>query len=109
MTDIKNTLEVIDFGMAIAQGVFGALKDDGKITIGDLPQLMPALVAMPAAIEGIDQLPAELKDLDEKEVTLIRDHVLAKLPDVGEKWGVVAKEAITIAMSAFKIYTVLKS
>jgi S-ribosylhomocysteine lyase LuxS involved in autoinducer biosynthesis len=102
--DIKETLEVIDFGMSVANGVYVSLKNDGKITAADAVNFMPALMALPAALEGADKVPAELGELSDVELGQIRDHILQKLPDIGEKWIVVAKESFTIAMSAYRIF-----
>lgn len=106
--DIKNTLDVIDFGMAIGNGVAKSLKDDGKVTVGDLPNFMPAVMLLPATIEGISDIPAELKELNESELGQIRDHIVTQLPEVGEKWLVVATESFSIAVSVYKIYNAVK-
>lgn len=106
---IKETLDVIDFGMAVADGVFASLKGDGKITMTDVGNFLPALTALPAALESADKVPAELTDLSEEEFGQIRDHIFKKLPDIGDRWVVIAKESIAIAMSAYRMIVALRA
>jgi len=101
---IKETTEVIDLGLALGNGVFQSLQDDGKITFGDVPKFGPALLAVAPAIEGVTQVPFELKELSDSELEQIRAHVQAKLPEIGDRWFVVATESLNIGMSAFRMY-----
>ena len=109
MVGIKETKEALVFGLEVGAGVFAALKDDGKVTVGDALVFTPAMVSLPAALDGADQIPAELKDLDENELMEIKDLVLGKLPTVGDKWYTVAAESINMGISAMKIFSAFKS
>lgn len=106
---IKETLEVIDFGMAVSGGVFESLKNDGKITFGDMTNFTQAAMTITPAFENIGQIPAELKDLSAEELGVIQNHIVAKLPDIGEKWMVVARESLQIGISAQRIVQAFKA
>ena len=63
---IQETRDVVKLGACVAKALVGAL-EDGKLGLSDLIHLVPVGKALPAAIKGISQVPAELKDLSEKE------------------------------------------
>jgi len=57
----KETKEGLTFVFALVKGITSALKDDGKITVGDLPHFLPSLLSVKGALEGIDKVPVEFK------------------------------------------------
>jgi hypothetical protein len=99
---IKETTEVIDFGLALFSAVVESLKNDGKITFADLPNFGPAVLAVPAAIGDVQLVPAELGELSETEIEQIAAHVLARFPTVGEKWRVIAEESLALGLQAYR-------
>lgn len=108
MAGIKELKEVIAFGMAVGSGAVIAINDDGKITLGDATAFTPAVIALPAALEGITEIPVEIADLDEAEFIELQTFILETLPAVGDKWLVVAKESLNIGLSVLKLYNVFK-
>ena len=95
---IKETLEIVDLGMALISAVFQA-RADGKIDLNDVSYLMPAFMAFPAAITDIGQFMPEVKDLQAEEIEHIKNHVLTKwasIPGVKDNW-------IRLVGAAFKI------
>lgn len=101
---IKETLEVIDFGMAIISGMYQA-KADGKIDMNDIGFIMPAGMAAPAAFEGITEVMNEIKDLKEEEVVVIKNHVLTKwkaIPGINENWLKLVSASFKIAEGALE-------
>ena len=65
MPGIKETKEVMVFGVSAAIAVDAAAKDGFQLI--DLFAMVPALVNLPAAIGGIGEVPAELADMDDAE------------------------------------------
>jgi hypothetical protein len=106
MYGIKETKEVIELMLAIGDGVAKSFKDDGKLTLGDIQHFTGALFLIPSAFAGIENVPHELKDLQENEVVEIKNLILTKMPDVGDKWEAVAANAI---LAAWHIYEVVKA
>lgn len=111
MPGIVETLQVIDFGLTIGKGIGQSMTDDGKITLADLPKFLPALMAVPAAIEGIQLVPVEVKDLDTAELEEIKTHIMqgaAEIPGLDAKWMSVADGALKIGFGAMQIIQALK-
>lgn len=106
MYGIKETKEVIELILGISDGIAKSFKDDGKLSLSDIQHFTGALFLLPNAFSGIELVPTELKELEESEVLEIKTLVLAKMPDVGEKWEAVASNAI---LSAWHIYEVVKA
>lgn len=63
---IQETKDLAKCGIELGEGFAVSLKD-GKMSFSDLTNFFGAVYAAPAAISGISQVPAELKDLDEAE------------------------------------------
>jgi hypothetical protein len=64
---IKETKEVLKFMVGLGNNLDKALEDK-KIGIGDIPLFMGTFMDMPAAFDGIDKVPAEIKDLKAEEM-----------------------------------------
>lgn len=105
---VNETLEVISFGMFVGKGVFDSLAGDNKIDVSDYTNFLPALMQVPDALTGISEIPKEMGELAPEEMILIRDHVLAALPEIGEKWVTVAKSAFTIGFEVLNILNAIK-
>ncbi len=109
MVGIQETKDVIILGLAIGNGVYASLADNGKIGVEDMANLLPIITALPNALEGIGEVPKEIKDLNEAELAEIKNLVLEKLPNIGDKWLVVARESMNIGLAALKIYNAFKA
>lgn len=70
--------EVADLLLAVVKGV-KAVKADGKVDLADLGQLVALAPSLIAAVDKIDEVPAELKDLSEAEATALAGHLVAGL------------------------------
>lgn len=111
MESIKETKEVIDFGLAVGSGIAQALQDDGKITLADITKFMPAVLALPAAILDVQKVPVELKDLSQEELLEIQNHIMSQagsIPGLDEKWLQIANGAFKIGAGLLDIFTALK-
>lgn len=63
---IQETKEVLAFALTFGSSLGKALKD-GKINLADLPSFVLPLTKLPLALGGINEVPAEIKDLSEEE------------------------------------------
>jgi len=109
--DIKNILEVLDFALCLGEG-FAKSLEDKKITSTDLVNFFPAIMAIPAAFEGIDQVVPEVKEFSEDETKQIKDLVVTRLCHIAgieEKWLVLAQEAFCLGLSIMKIISAFKA
>jgi len=65
MAGIIETKEALMFGVGLAMAIDEATQDGFQWT--DVFSLIPPLTKLPSAIDGADQIPAELDDMDEEE------------------------------------------
>lgn len=66
MTDAKNVKELVRLGVSIANAV-GKSMEDGKFTVFDMAHFIGVLAKVPAAIADLDQVPVEIKSIDDAE------------------------------------------
>lgn len=93
MAGIKETKELIDGALVIGSVVYKQLLDGFQFE--DAIALIPALVILPNAIKGIDQVPGEVADLDAAE----RDELIAL---VEQKLDIDNERAKKIAAKALR-------
>jgi hypothetical protein len=67
---IKESLELVDLILALSQAIKEA-KKDGSVNWMDIPKFAPVIIAAKKAIEGSDQIEAEIKDLNETEAQMV--------------------------------------
>ena len=73
---IQHTKELLDLVFSLG-GVVKQGLDDGKLDANDLGLLMLVLPKLQPAFDGIGEIPAEFKDLDEAEGKELLAHVSA--------------------------------
>jgi len=97
----KETEEAMKLGFAVAKVLKQAKANDGKISSNDLMLLTNLFPHFGPAFEGIDQVPAELKDLDEAEVKRLLTVASAHLGEVLDKEELVRKveKALKVALA----------
>ena len=77
MTGTKEFEEMVAFGMGIGKAIASSL-EDGKFDFGDVFKILPALMQANAAIQGMEKIPAELKDLDDAEYKALTEKFKAE-------------------------------
>lgn len=70
--ELKDVLEVYDAADSTADALV-KMCDDGKINLFDLRHAMAPIKAMVKAVQGADQVVAELRDLDVSEIDKLID------------------------------------
>lgn len=73
--DMKNTLELIELGRVAGVTVSEVL-EDGKVGITDLPKLVKLIAPLKNAIEGLNLLVDEVKDIDAEEAKTVLEAVV---------------------------------
>ena len=106
----KDAVEVLDLGLSLGRDIHESLADDGKITFGDALKFTDSLQAVVPAVEGIENVPSQFSSMmaDSEALVELSAHVLAKLPNIGEKWKTVAVESFNIGLSVLKIVEAFK-
>lgn len=74
----KEVKDVLDLALAVGT-VIKQVMADGKVGLDDVSAFLTLIPAIGPAVEKIDQLPAEFKDLTEAEALDLVAHVMAKL------------------------------
>lgn len=90
--DIKEALEVLEFAKDLAVEV-KAILADGRVTIFDIPQLAKLWSPLKDALQNINLVPAEMKDLDAAEVQALMNESVA----VAAAWAEVFVPAVKAA------------
>lgn len=104
----KELGEVLKFVCSLANGIGEAAKD-GEISFGDATHLMPLLYRLPAAADGISEIPAEVKDISEKEygelVQMVRDEL--DLPQ--DKIEMAVEEGLELSLKLYSLVQKLRA
>ena len=68
MADVKNTEEIIDLGLVVANGLVKAKTNDGKIDMKELLGVgVEAFDELLVAVEGVTKVKGEIQDIDLEE------------------------------------------
>lgn len=99
---VKETIEMVDLGLSLAN-VGLAVGEDKKVDASDLPKVFAAVpglvVAVPAAIQGADQIDEEMSDLSVEEAAEVVAHVVGKLAVSDEHAKAIVVDALDLAAS----------
>lgn len=98
--DIKELKEVVDFAVELGNGIGDALAD-GKITIGDVGDFLPAARAAMPAFSGISNVDDELMDLTDEEVGELARHVADKFDLPQDKAEKIVEDAVDVGLRIF--------
>lgn len=76
MAGTKETKDLLDFALSLGNGLGNALEDGFQLS--DLALLLPALLKIGDALNGIGNVPAELADLDDTELADLKAFIQGK-------------------------------
>jgi hypothetical protein len=107
MYGIEETKDVVKFLCKSTNAVVESLKDDGKITIGDFPKFGGVAMSLFPAFSGINEVPNELAELSEDEVTELIALVKNELDLDGNVEEVISK-ALKIAVDIKDLIDLVK-
>lgn len=99
---IKDVKEVLKTGIQIGEGIDKSLEDDGKISIWESVNFFPALMSMRAAINDIDQVPAQLANIDESEAEELKQFIIDELDLSNDVTEELIEKIFSDIMDAFK-------
>lgn len=104
---MKETSELVVLVARIANGVASSM-EDGKITIGDLTNLGPALAALPAAISGISDIVVELKAATDADKEDLVNTFCAEFSISSAAAEALVEESIALVVGIWKLLSVAK-
>ena len=100
MVGIKETKEAMLFGISLAMAIDESTQDGFQWT--DILSLIKPMTKLPAALDGIQEIPSELDDLDENErAELIK--AIEELKFASEKSEAIAEQALIAGVEIGKL------
>jgi hypothetical protein len=104
---MKELKEALSFGIALGNGL-GKSLEDGKIDFTDVINLWKAINTANAAIDGAFKIPAELAQLDDAKLLILRDFVKAEFDIPQDSVEAVIEAAIGLSLHAYKFVSIFK-
>jgi hypothetical protein len=105
MAGIQETKEVMVFGVGMAMAIDESTKDGFQWT--DIFNLVPPLTELPVALEGINDVPEEIKDMDDNE----RKELIEAINDLdfaSDRSEEVAKQALRAGLENLKLVALIR-
>jgi hypothetical protein len=104
----KELGEVLKFVCALANGIGEAAKD-GEISLGDATHLIPLMYKLPAAVDGIAELPAEASDLSGDEIAALVAMIKDELDLPQDKVEMAVEEGLDLALRLYSLVQKLRA
>jgi hypothetical protein len=105
--DIKNTKELCVF-VCRAIDAGDSSMSDGQISVGDAANLISPLMSLPAAVEGISDLPKEISDLDPAEAEELKAVIASELDLRNDAVEAVAEQVVGVALQLAAAFIAMK-
>ena len=106
---IKETKEMLALGFALGKAIKEAKANDGKVNAADLMLLMGVIPAMGPAMDKIDMIPAEIKDIDTEEAKELLQYAGEQVGEMLSEEELVKKinAGLEVGLSVAKLIAVL--
>jgi len=101
MVGIGELKDVIAFGAGIGNAL-GKSLEDGKISLGEYVNFIPALLDFPAAVQGFDKVKAEILDIDPEEKIELEQFVKDRFDIAQDDAEEFIEDAIGVALDVFE-------
>lgn len=105
---IKETKEMAKFIISLGMAVDKSL-EDGKIGLDDAMYFYNALLSAKDAFDKADQIPTELKDLDQAEAQELLDFVKAEFDIADDKLELTVVKALETGLKVYDLVQQIKS
>jgi hypothetical protein len=99
---VKDTLEVLDFGFKFMNAVTESLAD-GKVNLLDIPSVLSPLMAAGAAVDGFQNVKNELLTLDPIGKSIINEFVTERFDVRNDQVELLIEETITSTLNIVSI------
>lgn len=98
---MKETMDAAEFILRGAEAIAKSL-EDGKISFMDLPSFVPVLGLASAAVEGVKEIPSELKSMTEDDKKMLFK-VIETLDLENPDHEAIGEEILKVATSVMKL------
>ena len=104
---IKDTKELLQLIAALAVTAKTS-KSDGKVSVSDLTLLISLIPKISPALEGIENIPSEIKDLSESELNEIKAIILETVGEVSDDRATeIASNLLEASVKIFNVVSLL--
>lgn len=105
--EAKELKEALKFICALANTI-GEVAKDGEISLGDATHLIPLMYKLPSAVDGIAEIPAEVKELSSEDLAELAQLVKDELDLPQDKVEMAVEDGIDIALKLYALAQKLK-
>jgi hypothetical protein len=105
--NIEQTKELIDF-LLKGYGVFKQAYEDQKIDFTDVIYFVGLAPKIMPAFSGIQDIPNELKDLDQAEQKELIDFIIENLAVDSTKAKLIVEKSLYVLASGYDLFKVIK-
>lgn len=105
--EAKELKEALKFVCALANTI-GEVAKDGEISLGDATHLIPLLYKLPSAVDGMAEIPAEVKELSGEDLAELGQMVKDELDLPQDKVEMAVEDGIDIALKLYALAQKLK-
>lgn len=105
--EAKELKEALKFICALANTI-GEVAKDGEISLGDATHLIPLLYKLPSAVDGMAEIPAEVKELSGEDLAELGQMVKDELDLPQDKVEIAVEDGIDIALKLYALAKKLK-
>lgn len=102
MAGIKETKEVVKFGLSIGHGIDKSMAD-GELGFADVVHFYDAMQSAGAAFKDISKVPGELADLDGSERTELLTYFEGELDLRGDELEATIEAALATALNIYSL------
>lgn len=97
MAKIDNLKELVSLVFEMGEAISESL-EDGKISIMDAPHFVGIFKKIGPALEGIDEIPAELADIDDAELDELIDFISEEFDIDNEELEAKVEEGLELGL-----------
>lgn len=105
---IKETKEMVAFGIAVGEAIDQSLADNGKIGLEDAMKFYNAVLAAGSAFDNAGLIAKEVKDMDQAERDELYAYVEAEFDIANDKLEEVIEVALATALQVYKLVETIK-
>lgn len=105
--EAKELKEALKFICALANSI-GEVAKDGEIGLGDATHLIPLLYKLPSAVDGMGEIPAEVKELSTEGMAELAQMIKDELDLPQDKIEFAVEEGIDICLKLYALAQKLK-
>lgn len=108
MAGIKESKELVKFVTELVKAIDKSL-EDGEFALSDIVNFYQALTAASSGLSGIQEIPAELKDLQPEEVHELCEYVKNEFQLRNHKHEQIVESALEIGVKIYDLILLIKT